>query len=409
MTLIVAIAHQGCKYIMGDTQIVFADARPNVNPVVDGCLKIYRCVDPRRAIAFAGTLSHFGQVAPAMLSAADSASCIRLAVQAQRQGLDFDALVVDTYTPSIAFVKGGNLSQSDGGFLGNHTAFEAFQRNYLSRSSAPFDPHRALMRVLETPMGASATEGTDYGNRYEALTATIDSKDVPGVAGVPIVLATRGDIFTYMHSTIISTDPLPLNVTRVGFFKNESPDSSSGWKPLGFGTAELGGCTVEICDDWNERDQSGGGEVGIYYLQGGFGVLFPPSATGIRYALSVEAPNPAHWSLEAKRRLGRPIASMLLNMNHCIIAGEHYLKAGNYSDALASFELGTDMRDVPLMLIDRFRAGYATALWNLDRRGESIEMFRSQFAASPNSPFCRAQVETVPPLSSHLNALLHSG
>ena len=160
-------------------------------------------------------------------------------------------------------------------------------------------------------------------------------------------------------------------------------------KPIEFGTAVAGGYSVEFLD--NGALGGDGKEVGFYFLQGGFGVVFPRDASGLRRAQVVIAANPAYWALQTMKLLGHGISSSYMTADHCGIAGEQLLQAGRFADALFCYELRKDWKPLPERpdIHDRYFAAYATAMFNSGNRVGAITMLTDFLEKHTTFRLCR--------------------
>ncbi len=381
MTLIVGRVSGGKVYILGDTELTFHN-KQKVNPFVEGCLKQY-LVSDRLAIGFAGVREHFEQVLPALLDCRSGQELVECALNAQAEGLNFDLLVGEVGYEKIRFAKNGALSESEAGYLGSAEAFNAFQTYYhdLSGSRLEAETGRASIQVLKLP--EPVTDGDTYHRLFASFKNVIWDSEATGVGGLIVSLCTDGGRFRYLHYADVTSDPL-----RIEDFGEEP-------KTIEFGTAAGGGYSVEFGDDTPYGGE--GRNVGLYFLQGGFGVVFPPNENGFRNAQLVRAKNPAFWVLETSKRLGHGISSMYMSEDHCGMVGEELLQAGRYADALRCYELRKDSKSLPdrPKVYDRYVAGYATAMFNCGRPFEAIDMLATHLEKHRQSPYCERMMEKM--------------
>ena len=145
---------------------------------------------------------------------------------------------------------------------------------------------------------------------YSAFKAVIQDSSFPSVDGLVLPLCSHKGRFCYMCYADILTD-------------NLSNDEKGGKAPISFGTAPGGGCSVELGNDG--VDDCDGRNVGYFFLQGKFGVVFPASKDGFRAATIIKVENQAYWAIETQRLLGKPILSFYLTEQHCGAIGEKLL------------------------------------------------------------------------------------
>ncbi|MDP3797029.1 MAG: hypothetical protein Q8R06_07745 [Polaromonas sp.] len=127
MSLVIAKAHKGKIYIVGDTALTYHN-NPGANPFVSGCLKQYR-VNERLAVAFAGDTAGFRDACSDIFASTDSSEIIEVARKAQKKGHEFDLLVAEVGNDNITFLKAGVVSEGSSGFIGDSEAFGVFQKH----------------------------------------------------------------------------------------------------------------------------------------------------------------------------------------------------------------------------------------------------------------------------------------
>jgi len=375
MTLIVGRVRNKKVYIFGDTELTFY-YKNRTNPFVEGCLKEY-IVTENIAIAFAGVREHFEDVLHQMLKCRESLEIVKIALDTQSRGMDYHLLIGEAGYNGIRVIKDGKLHEVEAGFIGNSEAYSAFQKYYHTVSDSTIsesETGRAAIQFLRLP--EPILEDEIYYRMYWSFKQVIRDSGIAGVGGVIVPLCTDGGNFRYMNYADVVSDIL-------------SPeDFSDEPRPITFGTTAGGGYSVEFCDDIPHGGF--GREVGYYFLQGGFGIIFPANEKGFRNAEVVKAKSPAYWVLNTRKRLGHAIASQYLTEDHCGIAGEELLKSHNYVDALFCYELGKSsksLKDRPAIR-DRYMAGYATALFNSGRKSEAINVLQSEIKENTNNLCC---------------------
>lgn len=373
MTLIIGRVKDGKVYMLGDTELTFHNQK-KANPFIEGCLKQYLIQDDL-AISFAGVKEHFEQTLPRFLDCLNGNDVVKVAVDAQSSGLDFDLMIGEIGYEKIRFVKNGMASEAEAGYIGSHEAFDAFQRIYHEtslESQLQIEIGRAQIQILQLP--EPLTDNEIYSRLFNSLKSVIWDTSIAGVGGMIIPLCTHNGKFQYMHYADISSDPL-----NVEDFTDEP-------KAIEFGTAAEGGYSVEFCNDTPHGGR--GKNTGFYFLQGGFGIIFPANVDGFRNAELVKAGNPAFWVLETNQRLGNGIGTGYLSIDHCGIAGEELLKSEKYQDALFCYEIVKDLKALNERpsVYDRYIAGYATAMFNCGKHQEAITMLQTQVNQQNVSP-----------------------
>ncbi len=351
MSLVIARIHNSKVYIFADTALTF-NGGIRSNPFVEGCLKVYR-LSPNLAVAFAGVREHFAAVASSMLLSDDADRIAREGLQCQANGLKIDLIVATAEPPRLLFVKEGTLAECSAGYIGDADAFEVFQKYYHSTevSSPEFVvQERPTISFLRIPEPVESDE--IYGRLYHAFKRIIWDERISGVGGVVVPLCTDAGRLRYMCYGDVVSDPL------------RPEDWGPEAKAIQFGTPQNGGYAVNFLDDISSGGT--GSEVGYYFLQGGFGVIFPQDSLGVRNARIVRAANPALWALETRRELGHPLITAFLMHEHCMGSGEYLIANKQYEDAKFCYELRIESEDLKrnAALYDRYLAGYAAALFN---------------------------------------------
>lgn len=380
MTLIVARRHREKTYIFGDTELTFFN-QENKNPFVDGCLKQYK-ISEDFAVAFAGVREHFELFSKEVLSCPDPFEIARIAQGAQKSEKDFELLVAHNSLSTFLIIKNGEISENTAGFIGSHEAFVAFQKYFHSEYRPPPvtpEPGKAVIQILRLPEPIS--EDDIYQKLYISLKQVIWDENVKGVGGVIVPLCTDKGKFQFINYADIVTDPLKLE------------DFSSEPKPIKFGTPESGGYAVEFLD--NSPLGGDGTEVGYYFLQGGFGVIFPENQNRFRNAKVIKASNPAFWALETQKILGKGIASQFISPDHCGIAGEKFLKENRFQEALFCYELEKNSKQFQGRdkIKDRYYAGFAKAVFNCGDISRAIEIVRGEIERNKNAVRCKEMLE----------------
>ncbi|HDL02086.1 MAG TPA: hypothetical protein ENH23_07620 [candidate division Zixibacteria bacterium] len=370
MSLIVAKVEGDNIYTLGDTELTyFNDIKSN--PFIDGCLKQY-IIHDKLAIAFAGIREHFGAICEKIFKCKSGDEIAEIAIHYQKNKYDFELLIAEIGYKIIRTVKNGVVQDSTEGYIGSQLAFEKYQEyyhNYNEKDQSGTELGRAAIKLLQLPEPSG--DSKTYVKMYHCLKKVIINGNVEGVGGVNIPMCSHKGKFAYMiYGDIVS------DVLKPSEFTIEP-------KPISFGTAEGGAFAVDF-----EHDEPYGGsgrEVGFYFLQGGFGVIFPASQSGLRNAKIIKATTPAHWVLETKKVLGNGVASSFLQADHCGTAGEELLQAERYQDASFIYELRINekgLKDRPVY--DRYLGGYGTALFNCGHEQEAITMLEQEIEQNPD-------------------------
>lgn len=373
MTLIIAKASPTNIYILGDTALTFYNGQPT-NPVVSGCLKQY-IVSDSLAIAFSGEQSHWELICGKILACQRHQDLVDIAQRAQLDGLDFDLLVAEVGLEQITFIKNSTITRSSAGFIGNKYAFEAFQHYYHNEGdnddfNGGFHADAAFMQFIRIP--EPIPNNNIYSRTFDSLKRVMSSQQYSDVGGLIISVCSDNGSFRYMNYADVISGPLNHNDF------DETP------KPINFGTVENGGCAIEFIDGGTKEN------IGAYFLQGGFGVIFPKNENGIRSARLVKAKNPAYWELETKKIFGEGMRSSYLCDDHCGMAGEALLHNEQFEDATFCYELRKDSKELRARLgvFDRFIAGYATSLANSDKRQAAIDILETELRLNPDLSIC---------------------
>lgn len=370
MSLIVARTDGDNIYMMGDTELTYRNDNLS-NPIIDGCLKQY-IVHDQLAISFAGIREHFELIYKSFTKCKTGSDIVDIAINSQKKGYDFELLVAEIGSKTITTIKEGSIQTATVGYIGSHQGFEKYQEyyhNYNSSDNYSINAGRATMQFLQIP--EPAEDSGIYAKMYQCLKNVILDGRIEGVGGVVIPLCSHKGKFAYMIYADIVSDMLKISELT------QQP------KPISFGTAQGGACAIDF-----EHDEPFGGsgkEVGLYFLQGGFGVIFPESESGLRNAKLIKAKTQAYWILETKKELGHGIASSFLTSGHCGVAGEELLKAEKWQDALFIYELGINEKGLKeKSTYDRYIAGYGTALFNCGQQKKAIRFLEQETAQYPN-------------------------
>lgn len=380
MSLIVARMDSGRAIILGDTKLTYK--HKDSNPYLDGCLKQYM-INSNLAIAFAGIVEHFENVLPSLYSFNNASDLIEYArVQKQQHNYDFDLIASQIGEDSLHVLKGVTVTRSIVAHIGDTDAFGIYQKAYMERESGHFQiEDRANITISQLP--EPLWENEIYSRMTSAFNVVLQSEGVQTVCGMLVSLCSHKGNFQYMHYVNAISDP--FKVTKV---------LNSG-KPIDFGTAEFGSFSVELCD----TSPNGGSpqDIGFYFLQGGFGLVFPNSSSGLRRPLVVQAENPAFWVLNTSKIYGVGVASGYMTPDHCGLAGEVLMNNSNWQDAVYCYELGKNAKDLKsrIEIFDRYKSGYAVAMFNWGKRIEAIEMLDSILSENQSLKFCNHYLQQM--------------
>jgi len=379
MTLIVGRVEKSMIYMLGDTEVTFDDQKKS-NPIVEGYLKQY-LINDNLAIGFANRVGPFEQILPKFLKCSNGNDIIEVALEAYSLSQDFDLIIGEIGYEKLRSLKDGEVTESEAGYIGCHDAFVEFQKKYHeipAKDCLLAEKGHVQLQMLKIPEPVANSEV--YQRLYNAFRNTILDSNVDGVGGIVIPLCTHNGKFRYMPYADVTSDLLSIK------------DFVDEPKQIKFETALGGGYSIEFCDD---TPYGGCGKnVGLYCLQGGFGITFLPTDSSFRKATVVKASNPAFWILETQKRLGNAIGSGYINPDHCGIAGESLLEIGEYQDALFCYEIFEDLKKLEEILegrpavIDRYIAGYATALFNCGKHHEALLILQTQIRKQSTSMYC---------------------
>ncbi len=349
MSLIVGRVFGGQIYLLSETELTASVSKRKSHPVFAGWLKLYRLNDTL-ALAFAGNTEDFARVFPKLAAAHSASEIAAIAARAQRIGSDFDILIAQVGYPKLIKVRNGTVAESESAYIGDHSAFNEFQRRFHGDQRGPDLPTATAtfgMTRIPEPVPAHADM---YGKMFDAFASIVNDPKIKGVGGIIVPLCTHHGRFSYMEYTRVFTASLNLEFV------------SDDWEVIPFGTAQDGGYAVELCQGGPSKPD----ELGFYVLQGRFGIIFPRRSDGIRCAEIIRNVDPADWGVRAYRELSCSFASCFLTPLASMHAGEQALTEERDHDAVVLFEL-RDWRGVFIenaMMHDRYIAGYATALFN---------------------------------------------
>lgn len=373
MSLIVGRANKGRVIILGDTKLTFHNNKYS-NPYVDGCLKLY-AVSDSLAFGFAGIVEQFEIALPSLLACKSANEIANTALELKiEKKLDFDLLIGEVGAEFLTILKGAEISQQVIGYVGDKDAFEEFQSNFNEVSLFTGEEARAYIQISRLP--EPVWEDDVYLKMFNAFKKTLISSKLVTVGGIAIPLCTDNGKFRYMCYVDIISDPLDIS------------QFSNGPKTIEFGTAAYGAFSVELCD----TSPYGGSpyDIGFYFLQGGFGLVFCENSNKLKQPKVVLADNPAYWVLNSSFEYGVGVGSGYMTPDHCGIAGEQLLSSGNWTNALFCYELTKDaikFSERPAVY-DRFMSGYAVALFNCGKIEDAFNIIKNTLKLNASSPLC---------------------
>lgn len=373
MSLIVGRADNGKIILLGDSKLTYKSH--NSNPYLEGCLKLY-IVNPQLAFGFAGIVEHFKEILPALLNAKDADTLIKAALSSKKdKAFDFDLIVAQAGENELYLLKENQLSRSSVAYIGDKDGFEAYQKAYtLSEPGTQPEEDRAYISIALQP--EPQWNDNQYSRMTSAFNAVLKNEDIKSVDGILVPLCTHKGAFQYM--TYVDAISDPFEITKV---------MNSG-KPIDFGTAEHGSFSIELCD----TSPHGGSfkDIGFYFLQGGFGVIFPPDSSGLRRPKIVKALNPALWVLNTSKEYGHGVASGYMTPDHCGIAGESLMQELNWKDAFYCYELGKDAKGLKerTAVFDRYMSGYAVSMFNVGQQKDAVALLEDLITENSSLPLC---------------------
>ena len=375
MTLVVGRIFNGKTYIFADTALT-SPIHKKLNPYTDGCLKCY-IVHDDLALAFSGAEVEFKDSCVRLLGMDSASDIIEYAKKAQTEGWQVEILVAEAGRSELSTVKDGVEIKSSTGFLGDAQAFNSFQR-YLSDPSLTSSMHpedTVQMAIYRFPEPVLQDE--IYGRMFDSFKAVVEDVAHPTVGGAVIPLCTHNRVFQYLnYATVFS----PFDKTMLN------------GQPIPFGTAVNGGYAVELCTDKEAK------EPGFYFLQGGFGLLFPQQDSGFRGASMLKAEGPSHFVLEAGKVLQHQILSCYTTPDTFGIAGASFYALGRYDDAVKCYELGNGhetLRERPLVR-DRYIGQFSAALYACGNKDKAISILQRCITEQPlESKICEFTLEQI--------------
>src|SRR5579863_335907 len=262
MTLIVGRVVNGQVYMLGDTALTYYGFE-NANPTLEGCLKQY-IVSDAIAIGFAGNQPHFEEDAGRLLACDTADEIVAIAMESQRAQKDYQLMVGEIGYPNLRIIKDGQVVEAPAGFVGDPAAFEVFQTVFHAREQCADskEMNKATLQFLRLP---EPLQGDLYSHIFNSLRNVITDPLMKSVGGIVVPLCSDGGRFRYVNYADVTSDRL------------NPEDFGPEPKVIEFGTDVGGGYAIDFEDD---VPRNGNGlNVGVYFLQGGFGVVFPDTPT----------------------------------------------------------------------------------------------------------------------------------
>jgi tetratricopeptide (TPR) repeat protein len=340
-------------YSVGDTKITYSNGIGS-NPILNGSIKQY--IFNNLLVCFAGCVYSFEQDIQKYRNCRSLEDVLKIAIS---NAVDYELLAASCNPCRIIIVKDRIVSDVNAGYIGDAMAFETYQKHYHEPKQQLNPPNTGEISIFRLPEPIG--EGDDYQRMYRAMKEVVSDASVESVNGAVITAAIHKGSFQYMMYCDIFTDEVVV------------PESGES-KTIGFGTKEGGGCAVEFstCNENHGLSL----KPAYYFLQGGFGVVFPEKEDSVSNALLVHAENPCQWALATRDLLGEAVISGYLSIDHCGIEGEKYIAVGDFSRALDCYELKIDSArkfNDPIAKLDRYFFGYYVCLFNSGNQSLAIQ------------------------------------
>jgi len=373
MTLIVGRVDKGNVILIGDTKLTYM--YDEKNPYIDGCLKLYR-VNDELAFGFSGNVEHVKNVMPELMKCTSAKQITDIACNYRDKfNLDFDLIVAQYGDEFLYVLKDGKISRNTVAYIGDHYAFDRFQE-ILNNNIKSLDSNLKTMNISMQRLPKPAWKDNIYSRMLSSFIELLKSGNNSSVGGITVSLCT--DEFKFRYMNYANTISNPLNFENI----------KNGQTIVDFGSAQNGSFSVEFNDaSWYGGDFS---DIGFYFINGGFGIIFPLNGDFLRYAKTVKADNPAFWILNSSKEYGYGVGLSFLTPDHCGIAGEQLLKEKKWSDAVYCYELCIKSEEhlKKSGVFDRYIDGYAVGLFNSGRREESVALLRNIMSTNSPLPMC---------------------
>ena len=373
MTLIVGRVDKGNVILIGDTKLTYM--YDEKNPYIDGCLKLYR-VNDELAFGFSGNVEHVKNVMPELMKCTSAKQITDIAcIYSVKFNLDFDLIVAQSGDEFLYVLKDGKLSKSTVAYIGDDYAFDRFQEIFNTHTKT-LDSILKTVHISMKRLPEPLWKDNIYSSMLDSFVELLKSGNICSVGGVTVSLCTDKSEFRYMNYA--NTISNPLNFENI----------KNGQNIVDFGSAQNGSFSVEFSD----ASIYGGSfsDIGFYFLNGGFGIIFPQNSYFLRYAKTIKADNPAFWILNSSKEYGYGVGLSFLTPDHCGIAGEQLLKEKKWSDAVYCYELCIKSQEhlKKTGIFDRYIDGYAVGLFNSGRREESVALLRNIMSTNSPLPMC---------------------
>jgi len=352
MSLITAKVVGEHIYCIGDTKITYANDI-NSNPILSGSIKQY--IFNNLLVCFAGCVYSFEQDIEKYRSCTSLEEITEIAVS---KAIEYEVLAASFNPCRIIIVKNKSASEVKAGFIGDADAFNKYQNYYHASKQVLSTPDTGEIKIFQLP--EPVAENGDYVRMYKAMKDVATDAGIESVGGAVITTATHKGMFQYMMYCDIFTDEVV------------TPEPGET-KTIGFGSKEGGGYAVEF----SACNEHGGLALKpvYYFLQGGFGVVFPENVGAVSKARFIKAKNPCQWALETRDLLGEGVISGYLSLDHCGIEGEKNIAVGDYKKALDCYKLRLDsarkFSDYRPKL-DRYFSGYYVCLFNTGFQAKAL-------------------------------------
>ncbi len=370
-------------YCVGDTKITYTNDDKS-NPILSGSIKQY--IFNNLLVCFAGCVYSFEQD---IEKYRNCTSIDDVAEIATSRADEYELLVASCNPCRIIIIKDKSATEVNAGFIGDVGAFESYQKHYHDPKPPLHNPGTGEINIFQLP--EPTTNGDHYIQMYKAMKDVATDASIKSVGGAVITTATHKGFFQYMMYCDIYTDEVVIS----------EPGES---KPIGFGTKEGGGYAIEF-SSCNEN-KGLALRPAYYFLQGGFGIVFPENVGEVSSARFIRAENPCQWALATRELLGEAVVSGYLSLDHCGIEAEKYIAIGNYAGALECYKLRLDIAKKftgPRPKLDRYFSGYYVCLFNTGVQAKALSEISDLVENNPDFKNCnryRDAMENVPTKSS---------
>lgn len=361
--------------ILGDTQLTLRHEQKN-NPFFNGCLKQY-IVNQNIAIAFAGNKNDFELDLNNILDCTTVKNICDIALKAKIENKHYDLIIADLKSLELIFIKNGVLEKQDSGFIGDSSAFNYYQ-GYFHNYDIKLELEGASICILLMPEPNSKTINDMYMRMYSCLREVCLNNKTSSVGGIIVPLCSHNGSFSYMNY-VDSVVKLP-NLENI----------SSRPQLITYGTSTDGSYTAEFFGN--------GAKVGLYFLQGGFGIVFSKNNYSLLEPKILYAKTPAYWALETNTLVGEGFKSGFLNADNCGQLGETLVSQEKYLEARYCYELKIDFPELlgeRKEICDRYIAGYAVALFNSGDTNKAKYLLQKWVGLIDNHKYIDSVIEQI--------------